>query len=449
MNNSFNEAEQYINRISMFGMNVGRNAKENENTNGRNKSGNDNLAFIMEKLGNPHLKHKAIHVAGTNGKGSTVQFICAILRQCGYRVRSFTSPHLVSITERIEGITEEEFVRCYGQVRTACEEAVREGGQHLSYFEFLFAMGALYFATQELDYVVYETGLGGRLDATNILSPVLTVITEIGLDHTKYLGDTIPAIAGEKAGIIKTGVPIVYNTGSPLADDVVAARARSLAAEAINVANMEYIIDEITDKTIDFSMRNRYYNYNGLRLGDVATYQVDNAVTAIEACRRLLSCDISQEKIQQALDSFYWPGRMERISEHLVVDGAHNQSAMERFVESVNAGYADKRKKLLFAVAGDKDYEPMIAYLLSNLSVEAVYVTSLDSDRAISADYIAALFRKYAKRQGYSIAICAEDDIEVCFRQAYTSACSDDSVLFAVGSLYLIGKLKDIWEASV
>ncbi len=439
MNNRFNEAEQYINRISMFG----------PHTEGRNKSGNENLAGIMEKLGNPHLKHKAIHVAGTNGKGSTVQFICAILRQCGYRVKSFTSPHLQSITERIEGITEEEFVQCYSQVRSACEEAVKEGGQHLSYFEFLFAMGALYFSKQEIDFVVYETGLGGRLDATNILSPVLTVITEIGLEHTKYLGDTIAAIAGEKAGIIKTGVPVVYNTGSVEADAVVSARARSLAAEAINVANMEYIIDEITDKTIDFSVRNRYYSYNGLRLGNVAAYQVDNAVTAIEACRRLLSCDISQDKIQQALDAFYWPGRMETLSEHLVIDGAHNESAIERFVESVQAGYADRHKTLLFAVAGDKDYEPMIAYLVSNLDVKAVYVTSLDSERAISADYIAALFRKYAKKQGKNVAVYAEDDIESCFRKAYTSACEEDSTLFAVGSLYLIGKIKNIWEESV
>lgn len=439
MNSSFIEAEQYINQISMFGLNA----------DGRNKSGNENLLSIMEKLGNPHLKHKAIHVAGTNGKGSCVQFICSILRQCGYCVRSFTSPHLVSITERIEGITEEEFVECYKQVRVACEKAVEEGGHHLSYFEFLFAMGALYFSTKELDYVVYETGLGGRLDATNVLAPVITVITEIGLEHTKYLGDTIAAIAAEKAGIIKTGVPIVYNTGSFEADAVVEVCAKSLAAETINVANMEYIIDRITDKTIDFSVCNRYYSYNGLRLGTVATYQVDNAVTAIETCRRLLSRDISQDKIQQAFDAFYWPGRMERLSDHFVMDGAHNKSAMERFVECVKAGYTDRRKKLMFAVAGDKDYEPMIAYLLSNLEVEAVYVTSLDSERAISADYIAALFRKYAKVQGASVAIYAEDDIKKCFEQAYSEACVDDSVLFAVGSLYLIGKLKDIWEASV
>ena len=212
----------------------------------------------MALLGNPHLVHKAIHVAGTNGKGSTVQFLRAILTEEGYRVRTFTSPHLISITERIEGISDEDFVTCYQIVRRACEQAVQQNLQHLSYFEFLFAMAAVYFSGLELDFVIYETGLGGRLDATNVLVPVLTIITEIGLDHTKYLGTTIEEIAREKAGIIKTGVPVVYNTGSIEADTVIKTRAEALAAETINVANVEYIIEEITDKTIDFSMNNGY-----------------------------------------------------------------------------------------------------------------------------------------------------------------------------------------------
>jgi dihydrofolate synthase / folylpolyglutamate synthase len=169
MNNSMKEAEDYINQIPLFG----------PHTEGRNKSGNENLEAVMALLGNPHLAHKAIHVAGTNGKGSTVQFLRAILTEEGYRVRTFTSPHLISITERIEGITEEEFVECYQIVRNACEQAVQKNLQHLSYFEFLFAMAAVYFSKLELDYVIYETGLGGRLDATNVLVPVLTIITEI------------------------------------------------------------------------------------------------------------------------------------------------------------------------------------------------------------------------------------------------------------------------------
>ncbi len=141
-----------------------------------------------------------------------------------------------------------------------------------------------------------------------MLVPVLTIITEIGLDHMKYLGNTIEAIAGEKAGIIKTGVPVVYHTGSLEADAVVKNQAEALAAEAINVANVEYNIDEFTDKTIDFSMYSRYYSYNGLRLDSVATYQVDNAVTAITAGTVLLGRQIAQEKIQLALDAFFWPG---------------------------------------------------------------------------------------------------------------------------------------------
>lgn len=433
-NSSFLEANEYIERIPLFGP---------------NKSGNENLEAVMDILGNPHLKHKSIHVAGTNGKGSTVQFMREILAACGYRVRTFTSPHLISITERIEGITEESFVRCYEIVRQACECAVKEGLQHLSYFEFLFAMAAVYFADEDLDYVIYETGLGGRLDATNVLAPVLTVITQIGLDHMKYLGDTISEIAYEKAGIIKTGIPIVYHTNSFEADVVIHKHANELAAEAYNVANVEYIIDEITDKTIDFSARSRYYSYNGLRLTGVATYQVDNAVTAITAIHVLLGTTIAQETIQEALDTFSWPGRMEILAENLIIDGAHNESAIERFTESVNENYPDQKKVLLFAVAGDKDYEPMIEYLMANLEITAVYVTSLDSARAISAEYIAALFRDAAKKQQQNVRVYAENDINLCFKQAYASLDVPNETLFCVGSLYLIGKIKDIWRRSV
>ena len=435
MDTSFQKANEYINRIPLFGP---------------NKSGNENLESVLMILGNPHLKHKAIHVAGTNGKGSTVQFLRAMLCASGYQVRTFTSPHLVSITERIEGISQEDFVRCFEIVRNACDKAVKENLQHLSYFEFLFAMAAVYFSDLPLDYVIYETGLGGRLDATNVLTPVLTVITQIGLDHMKYLGNTITEIAGEKAGIIKTGIPVVYHTGSFEADVVIEERANALASETFNVANTEYIIDEITDKTIDFSVHSRYYNYNGLQLNSVATYQVDNAITAITAMHVLLGTEITQEKIQLGLDDFVWPGRMEILEDNLVIDGAHNESAIERFTESVNRNYPTQKKKLLFAVAGDKDYEPMITYLISNLDITEVYVTSLDSARAISAEYIAALFREAAKKQGKTtIRVSAENDIKTCLKQAYQSLETPGETLFCVGSLYLIGKIKDIWRRSV
>lgn len=148
-------------------------------------------------------------------------------------------------------------------------------------------MAAVYFAKRELDFVIYETGLGGRLDATNVLIPDVSIITSIGLDHTKYLGDTIEKIAYEKAGIIKKHVPVVYHTGDEQADNIICEIADTLDADAINVAKTKYIINEITDKTIDFSVSGRYYSYDNLKINTCATYQIDNAVTAIEACHTL------------------------------------------------------------------------------------------------------------------------------------------------------------------
>lgn len=447
MNDRFEAAVKYIEQIPMFGPNV----------DGRNKSGNPNLVYILEKLDNPHRRGRAIHIAGTNGKGSTAQFIRSILNVAGYKAGIFTSPHLTTITERIaisymrgdelvyENIAEEDFLGCFEQVKAACEEAVKEGRQHLSYFEFLFAMASLYFASAELDYVVYETGLGGRLDATNVLKPVLTAITSIGLDHTRYLGNTITDITKEKAGIIKSGIPVVYNTGNPEADEVIRTYAKALEATAINVAKVDYMINEITDKTIDFSVSNEYYTYNHLKLAShVGTYQVDNAATAIVCCDQLLAQVLSQEIIQKAIELFFWPGRMEKVGDHLVLDGAHNLDAIIKFVDSVQRCYEHRATKLLFAVAGDKDYEPMIAYLMEALDLREVYVTSLDSDRAISADYIAALFKLYAKKSKKSCKVFAEDDVKVCLANGLEAAKRDDDILFAVGSLYLIGSIKEL-----
>lgn len=442
---TYKESVEYIEHIPMFGPKL----------DGRSKSGNPNLVYILEKLNNPHKKGKSIHIAGTNGKGSTAQFIRSILNAKGYKVGVFTSPHLMSITERIavsymeqgalrhENISEEEFVRCFLLVKKACEEAIHDGKQHLSYFEFLFAMAAVYYENLGLDYIVYETGLGGRLDATNVLSPVLTVITSIGLEHTQYLGDTISKIAAEKAGIIKSGIPIVYHTGNPEADEVIATYAKALSATAINVAKVDYMIDEITDKTIDFSVSNEYYTYNDLKLPvSLGIYQVDNAVTAIEACNCLLAQEISVDVIQCGLDMFFWSGRMEKVGEHLVLDGAHNLNAIERFVDSVNRCYDANKVKLLFAVAGDKDYEPMIECLMEHLDLAEVYVTSLNSDRAISADYIAALFKMYSKKFGRTCKVYADDDIDTCLKNGLAAAKAESKILFCVGSLYLIGNIK-------
>lgn len=451
---NYNEATEYIESIPMFG----------PRTDGRSKSGNENLSDIMSRLGNPEKKINAIHIAGTNGKGSTAQFVADILCAKGYRVGVFTSPHLMKINERISihepaledtdnaihsvDISDEAFADCFNIVMAKVDEAVADGRLHISYFECLFAIAAVYYDMEKPDYVVYETGLGGRLDATCLLSPVVTAITSIGLDHTKYLGTTIRDIAWEKAGIIKENIPVIYNTGEPEADMVIEAQAELLHSRAINVAKTEYIINEFTDKTIDFSLHNRYYKYSGLLLtGGLGLYQVDNAMTAIEVCNTIFEGNpISHEDIQSGLSSFSWQGRMEKIHENIVMDGAHNPDAIDRFIESVNAVYAGRDKRLLFAVAGDKDYEPMILQICENLTLSEIYVTSLDSGRGISAEYIAGLFSMYLARQpeGKHTAVYSDDNIRSTFLKSVQSVKNTDGILFCVGSLYLIGSLKKI-----
>lgn len=454
MEKNYMEATEYIENIPMFGPNI----------NGRNKSGNDNLMDVLDRLGHPEKKIKAIHIAGTNGKGSTAQFTASILCARGYKVGVFTSPHLVKINERISihencideagthivanDISDDDFADCYNIVRKRVDENIRGGGLMLSYFEFLFAMATVYYEKYMPDYVIYETGLGGRLDATNVIKPVISAITSIGLDHTKYLGSSIRDIAWEKAGIIKEKVPVVYNTGEAEADMVIEAQAELMKAQAINVAKTEYIINEFTDKTIDFSIYNRYYKYNNLNLsGSLGLYQVDNAMTAIEICNTLFfGKAIEHEVIQEALDMFFWPGRMEKIADDIIIDGAHNPDAMERFIESVNGLYESREKKLLFAVAGDKDYEPMIKQICEKLKLKEVYVTSLDSDRGISSEYIAGLFRMYLARQpeGREVNVYFDDDIQNAFHKGASSVKENGGILFCVGSLYLIGGIKRI-----
>ncbi len=447
---NYNEAVEYIYNIPRF----------SNGANGLNKSGSENLLAVMNKLGNPHLRHKAIHIAGTNGKGSTVQFIRCLLNAKGYKVGCFVSPHLVKINERISiwgdmkesdygfdpDISDDDFLICFNKVFKAIDDNLSDGGTRLSFFEFVFAMAAVYFQDKMLDYVIYETGLGGRLDATNILQPVITGITSIGLDHTKYLGNTIKEVAYEKAGIIKTGVPVVYNTGDIEADAVIRESALSVGAKEINVAKTEYIIFDLTDKIIDFSLSNSYYRYDNIKLKVTgATYQIDNAITAIVLCNAL-GMDLDKDAIQRAVDGFSWPGRMEQIHPNIILDGAHNMDAIERFVEACDVSSGDNDPILLFAVAEDKDYEPMIEYLCRELSFKHIIVTSINSDRSVPADYVAAIFRLHLKKKSgdTQCTVTSNDNISLAFNKGFNMAKAEDRILFCIGSLYLIGSIKEI-----
>lgn len=445
---TYEEAVNYIENIPLFG----------PHTDGRHKSGNDNLKEVLCKLDNPHLKLKTVHVAGTNGKGSTTTMLANMLCTRGYRVGVFTSPHLVVINERIatlqtttdgvitrSDISDEAFVTCFHKVNQAMLEHVKEGGMALSYFEFLFAMAAVYFEIQQLDYVVYETGLGGRLDATNTILPCVCIITSIGLDHMQYLGDTISKIAYEKAGIIKPNVPVLYLTGEKSADEVIKTQAMSLGSEEINVENSQYIINELTDKTIDFSVHTRYYNYNHLRLHTSALYQVDNARLAIEACNVLFGEEaiLTEQEVRSAMEQFFWSGRMEEIRSNVFFDGAHNPDAIARFVETVQQIQGDKALFLMFAVAGDKDYREMIKQLCDGLSISAVYVTAIPNARKVSPALIAQQFEN-ALLDKHNTKVYYTEDIKQAYQESVTMASKQQANLYCVGSLYLVGSLKKI-----
>lgn len=463
---TYSDAVAYIENIPLFG----------STADGRNKSGNDNLSAVLKRLGHPENACKTVHIAGTNGKGSTAVMMADLLTLRGMKVGLFTSPHLVKVNERIaiqyltskdrihrNTISDTEFVDVFREVKTAMLSHVDAGGMALSYFEFLFAMATVYFAKEKPDYVVYETGLGGRLDATNLLQPKLGVITSIGLDHTQYLGDTIEKVAFEKAGIIKVNTPVLFLTGSDIADAVIIKQAKKQEAEAINVANSEYIINEFTDKTIDFSMCTRYYRYDNIKLPTCASYQVDNARLAIAACNKLLTDDgkavLTSTEVCECMKQFFWAGRMEEIRPNVFFDGAHNPAAIDRFIETVHTRSQGRPIHLLFAVAGDKDYTEMVAKLSSSLPLSVVYVTSIANGRRVNAKMIAQLFYDTLYEQGKDVGcteaglICKHlpkimiyhtDDIRHAYLQSLQLIEQDKGLLFCVGSLYLVGSLKQI-----
>ncbi|MBR4514077.1 MAG: bifunctional folylpolyglutamate synthase/dihydrofolate synthase [Lachnospiraceae bacterium] len=424
--------------------------------NGRNKSGNDNLREILKLLGEPGRDLRFIHVAGTNGKGSVTRMIGGILKEYGFNVGLFTSPHLVSINERIEllgagAISDEDFSDCYDAVKAAIDEHEKNGGMPLSFFEFLFAMAMVYFGEKKPDYVVLETGLGGMLDATNVVTPKVSVITSIGLDHTRYLGDTIEQVAAEKAGIIKPGVPVVYNTGEPVADIIIETRASEAGSECFNTA----FISEQHDRTggiLRFSLRGRWFNTGGLSFPEnTPLYQTENAMTAVTAVWVLTggnsdraSDQLDEEALKRAFAGFGFPGRMQWLKRYVVCDGAHNPDAVERLVKSLKELHADRygqRIRLMFAVSSDKDYETMLRQLAEGLDLSKVYVTEISGDRAVPCDYLAAEFTLALSRAGKKCPVVYGSDIKEELILAESEAREAGDLLVVAGSLYLAGEV--------
>ena len=401
---------------------------------------------FLKRLGNPAADRKIVHVAGTNGKGSVCAYLQAILMAEGKRTGFFTSPHLVSVNERIRvdniQIDNETFLKVFRKVLKIVRQMVEDGIEHPSYFEFLFGMGMTAFAETDVEYIILETGLGGRLDATNAIdNPALAIITSISLDHTAILGDTIEKIAGEKAGIIKPGVPVFFDGSSKKAAEVIKAKASELGVSCREVTKNAYEIQEVHRKYIAFSRRSAYDKDVIFQVPMCGCYQAMNADLALEASEYLLAGEeIHMDRWKEALAELHWEGRMERVGAHITVDGAHNPGAMEAFVESVKALDESERGEmvLLFSAVSDKKYDQMIEYLCENLDVKAYVVTQIEDERGVPAEELADVFRRYTDRPVY-----CKERLEDAVRTAMNER-GETGEIYCLGSLYLVGMMKKL-----
>lgn len=398
----------------------------------------------LGRLGNPEKKFKVIHVAGTNGKGSTCAFLTSIFREAGYSCGLFTSPHLVVINERFQinekNIDNQAFMSAFEKVKALADELVAEGSYHPTYFEMLFLMGMVIFAEAGVDYVMLETGLGGRLDATTAVEdPAACVITSISFDHMQYLGNTIAEIAGEKAGIIVPGVPVIYDGNNPEAAKVIRKQAEALGSPYYEVKKENTEILRNTSAGIDFCMENEYYGNTAFSIPFIAGYQVMNAALALKTAEVIKDVvNLPKDAVLRGLRETRWQGRMETVLPGVIVDGAHNEDGVEKFVETAEHFQKDYPLTLLFSAVDDKDYTDMIRTVAGRIRFQHVIVTQVGGYRKVPAEQLADIFRKEG-------CLCAEscEDVESSFRRALEYR-GKEGMLFCVGSLYLVGEIKAI-----
>ena len=400
----------------------------------------DEVRHFLKELGNPDEQLNIIHVAGTNGKGSVCADLTAMLMEAGYHVGTFVSPHLTDVTERflVDGVPVEEagFSESFARVKAVTDRLTSEGYAHPTFFEFVFLMAMDLYGRRKPDFVVLETGLGGRLDTTNVIRhPLACVITSISLDHTQYLGDTVELIAAEKAGIIKPGIPVVYDNNDRAAGSVIAAAADRLGSAAYGLTA------EDSCRGVSFA----------------APYQAMNAALAVKVLEILEIEGVNAEVCRKALASVHWTGRMQQVAPDVWVDGAHNPGGIRAFIQAVKAqnGLAVQEKQsaqqpdqgeqnaadmhpqiqLLFAAVSDKDYHEMIRLLCTELSPERVTVVQLKSERGLQADALARQFEDAGCSH-----VTAFDSTKDALKHVLSEKKEGDH-LYMVGSLYLIGEI--------
>ncbi len=389
---------------------------------------------ILEGLGNPQLTFACIHIAGTNGKGSIAAGIASILQQTGYRIGLYTSPHLIDFNERIcingTQITNKEVVNAYKAVKK-----VHKGSREPTFFEFTTAMALHAFARQNVDWAIIETGMGGRLDATNIIKPAVSVITNISLEHKMYLGNTIAKIAAEKGGIIKSKTPAVTGTRQPAALFVLKSIAESKSAPLYRYGQ-------------DFRVRtnpNGSFNYYGLsnvwknlKTSLIGPHQVNNAALVLAACETLIQKNqikVTETHLRKGLQKTVWPGRLEFVnaSPLIILDGAHNLAAARNLANFLKNNLRNRKLTLVTGILDDKPYKAMLRPLMKQC--HRVIVTRPLIDRALEPEIL------YSEAKQHVSDVIRLPDVDQAVTHALETALADDVICIA-GSLYVVGEAK-------
>jgi dihydrofolate synthase/folylpolyglutamate synthase len=417
------------------------------------KLGLDNTNRLLSLLDNPQQSFTSIHVAGTNGKGSTSAMMASVLRTAGFRVGLFTSPHLVSFTERIRvnnaEVEESEVVELTREVRDVVE---REEHSALSthgpfsptFFEFVTAMAFLYFRRRGVEWAVVETGMGGRLDATNVLIPRISVITNISYDHREFLGRTLKEISSEKAGIIKSGIPVISSAQEPEAMEVITAKASEKKSDLFVYGK------DFTSHPGRVDMHGVTFDYRGReRLNDLyvplpGIYQIENASLAIKAMELIMEREsITYDVIREGMRHTRWQGRLELMRKEgctydILIDGAHNPSASRTLADSLKRYFTPSygRTILILGIMGDKDIQGIMEPLLPVPS--EIIVTAPDYERAAPPEKLA----EYARGMGFASRIThsVKEAIDLAVKTAGNSP--QKTLLVITGSFYTIGEAK-------
>jgi dihydrofolate synthase/folylpolyglutamate synthase len=413
----------------------------------------DNIRVLAERLDNPQRSYPSTHIAGTNGKGSTAAFLEQILRDAGFRTGLNTSPHLEKINERMrvngQDISDEEFAAVLTHIHDLIEKLLAESQlrAHPTYFECVTAMAFAFFRAERVDFAIFEVGLGGRLDATNILLPVVSVITRIAFDHENFLGHALAEIAGEKAGIIKPGVPVILAGEQPEdARRIVRERAAQLGSPLVETASA-YRVDSVRMEggRVRAKIIETATGWTTEIVPELpGRFQLQNALNALAAARVLIEkgLKIPDSAITSGIAHASWPGRIEKLQSNpdVYLDGAHNPSAAQELASFLRENFAGRTIRMLFAAMRDKAVDE-IAGTLFPLATEVIF-TEPRNPRAISAPQLAEIAGHHAN--DFRVIASAEAALET----ALTESAPDDAV-FITGSLYLVGQLRQYWKNRV